>query len=777
LGSGLVDLAAVFQQRDDQVSRSLALTDWTQFETDFGTQYAESKRNPQVDATNFPQAARENFDKAYGDFIKSKNITDPRLIAELGGKKEEYWQRVSADSYDFKYKQQDALVKTGLEESVQTWRNRIHVDKTLLPEALKDMAEKINAAPWDPAVKLETAQLYRTALEAAALGKEEVDISRKGATSGPPPNYSEGAQSITNKLIARSESVVGVKLSPGQAAVVAGNMQQESGFRTWAHNEKEDAHGLIQWRLSRWDALRDAAATAGKDWRDPNFQVDFFLREFKEKYPRSWHKFMTATSLEEMNAAMKQYILYGDDSQGTRLANAKAILAGGNLQADLAARDDTTPADRAALDSDPRYMTVPLEQRIALRNAADAQASEEASEAAKAASAAVDAKLNDLFVGLHDRMKNETDVLNARKEGWLSEFDDINKADQILGEVKTETAEAEVIQSTLENNGEGYNRVTMNGEKNKGVNAWVGKEGLDKITARDDEYMEGTLLPAVGKWDDIPTVVVGQLESMAASNDTASAVWALEQLQKMKDIAPNGFISRTTENRLGERVESFRNLRGLFKTNEEMLSYVNGGTTHEAARVMTQRDEQARKNLNALNSKAFLNKVLPSWNFLGTRWGEAYQSENYEVTGALEAAGRELYIYNFRTLGDHDKAIAATKKRLGETWGLSTVADSTEKVPMEWPPEKVYAGTKVPMEVYADQIRRAFNLTDDEGYRLISDDKTYQEIGLAGRGQLVGPDGKSRLPSYRVKRITKNGNEVDEGRWFGDPVAPVEETE
>jgi hypothetical protein len=143
---------------------------------------------------------------------------------------------------------------------------------------------------------------------------------------------------------------------------------------------------------------------------------------------------MTATSLEEMNAAMKQYILYGDDSQGTRLANAKAILAGGNLQADLAARDDTTPADRAALDSDPRYMTVPLEQRIALRNAADAQASEEASEAAKAASAAVDAKLNDLFVGLHDRMKNETDVLNARKEGWLSEFDDINKADQILSD-------------------------------------------------------------------------------------------------------------------------------------------------------------------------------------------------------------------------------------------------------------------------------------------------------------------------------------------------------
>jgi hypothetical protein len=81
------------------------------------------------------------------------------------------------------------------------------------------------------------------------------------------------------------------------------------------------------------------------------------------------------------------------------------------------------------------------------------------------------------------------------------------------------------------------------------------------------------------------------------------------------------------------------------------------------------------------------------------------------------------------------------------------------------------------MDVYQDQIRRDFNLTSDEGYRLIADDTTYQEIGLAGRGQLVGPDGKSRLPSYKLRRISKNGNVTDEGRWFGDPVAPTAEAE
>ena len=67
--------------------------------------------------------------------------------------------------------------------------------------------------------------------------------------------------------------------------------------------------------------------------------------------------------MEDMNAAMKQYIRYGDDSQGTRLANAQAILKGSNPQADVTARDDSYAADMAALNSNPLYDRVPMSDR------------------------------------------------------------------------------------------------------------------------------------------------------------------------------------------------------------------------------------------------------------------------------------------------------------------------------------------------------------------------------------------------------------------------------
>ena len=771
LGGGLVDLAVQQQQRNDQVSRFKALTDLTVFETQAHVQQGELKRTAPADVTDFPKTSTEAFDKAAEDFIKAKGITDPALLAEVRGKLAGIKQGITADSYDFQYKQQDALFVSGLNQTVQTWRNRIYADPSLLPKAKQDVIEKVKATDLPPDKQIEALTLFRQDLEDAAFGAGAVEISRKDVTSGPTPGYSEGAQSITDKLVARGG------LTYEQAAVVAGNMQQESGFRTWAHNTEEGAHGLIQWRLSRWDKMQAAAGTAGKDWRDPNFQVDFFLKEFKQDYPRAWNKFVTATSPEEMQAALKQYIGYKDDggaNSAQRLANAGAILKGANPQADLSKTDSTRVADLAALNSNPDYASVPLERRLAAINAADSQAGQEAHDAALTTKAAVDAKLNALFVGLNDGTKDANDVMVARNEGWLSNFEDIARTDQIMGARQAGLADAAAIQATVDNGGQGYNRVTMNGEKNKGVNAWVGEQGLGQITAMNDEYMNKTLLPAVRGWDDIPTVVVGQLDSMVSSNDTTQAVWALQQLQNMKDVAPNGFVSRTN-GPLNGKVEAFRNLRGFYKTNEEMLSYVNGGTTPEAQRVMQVRDEQAKKNINKIGDAKFLLKVAPSgwgWPRLLGGYGSSALSQDVEVTGPLALAARDLYIENFRLTGDNNKALSMTARMLDETWGLSTVADSKAKVPMEWPPEKLYAGTKVPMEEYANQVRRDLNLTSEENYRLISDDTTYREKELAAQGQLVDAQGQPKLPTYKVIKIDKNANPIPMGRWGGDPTPP-----
>ena len=136
-----------------------------------------------------------------------------------------------------------------------------------------------------------------------------------------------------------------------QAAVAAGNFKQESEFRSWAENKEEGAHGIMQWRLGRFDNLKAYAAGKGKDWQDPEVQMDFFVYEgttgkgLSPGQKAGFDQFMRATTLEDANAGMKKFIAYGDESAGTRLANARNILNGYDQEASgkVMTADPNTP--------------------------------------------------------------------------------------------------------------------------------------------------------------------------------------------------------------------------------------------------------------------------------------------------------------------------------------------------------------------------------------------------------------------------------------------------
>lgn len=122
------------------------------------------------------------------------------------------------------------------------------------------------------------------------------------------------------------ESLISRGLSPIHAAALAGNMQRESSFDPSAVNPKEDAHGLIQWRNDRWQALQDFAKQRGTEPTDRETQLDFIGHEMGGSERKAGSRFMAATDLPGANDALKSYIRYGDDSAATRLANASRIL-------------------------------------------------------------------------------------------------------------------------------------------------------------------------------------------------------------------------------------------------------------------------------------------------------------------------------------------------------------------------------------------------------------------------------------------------------------------
>ena len=113
--------------------------------------------------------------------------------------------------------------------------------------------------------------------------------------------------------------------SPVQAAALAGHMQQESSFNPATVNPSEDSHGLLQWRLDRWDNLRRFAAERGVSPHDPNLQLDFIGREMAGPEAKNAAAFRAATDIPSASAALKRYIRWGDDSDEKRLNNAFAI--------------------------------------------------------------------------------------------------------------------------------------------------------------------------------------------------------------------------------------------------------------------------------------------------------------------------------------------------------------------------------------------------------------------------------------------------------------------
>ena len=143
-----------------------------------------------------------------------------------------------------------------------------------------------------------------------------------GSSDGGGSIPSRNGQDLYNGLLARG-------YSPVQAAALAGNMEQESRFNPTAYNKAEGAEGLVQWRGDRLARLQQFASSKGTDWRDPNTQLDFIGYEMGGPEAKAGAEFKTAQTLGDANRALQDYIRYGDNSGGQRLAYAQSFLTHG----------------------------------------------------------------------------------------------------------------------------------------------------------------------------------------------------------------------------------------------------------------------------------------------------------------------------------------------------------------------------------------------------------------------------------------------------------------
>jgi len=116
--------------------------------------------------------------------------------------------------------------------------------------------------------------------------------------------------------------------SPAQAAGIVGNLVVESGLRTDAFNQGENAYGIAQWRAPRQAIFKQVY---GKDIKQSNFQeqLDFVNWELNNSEAAAGNALRGATTAAD--AAMivdKQYERSAGLHLAERQANAAAIMAG-----------------------------------------------------------------------------------------------------------------------------------------------------------------------------------------------------------------------------------------------------------------------------------------------------------------------------------------------------------------------------------------------------------------------------------------------------------------
>ena len=153
-------------------------------------------------------------------------------------------------------------------------------------------------------------------------------------------------------------------LSRNQAAGIAGNFSQESGFNPEAINPRSGAYGIAQWLDTRKDNLMAATGDGG----DLRAQLEYFKNEVEnDPYERSqFEKFLNYddTSIEGYTYAFRKYCERPADFEAmdtNRVNEAYRI-------SDMVADDDDSYGDGGGVSSEPAYSSETLDWSNLIHN-------------------------------------------------------------------------------------------------------------------------------------------------------------------------------------------------------------------------------------------------------------------------------------------------------------------------------------------------------------------------------------------------------------------------
>lgn len=403
-----------------------------------------------------------------------------------------------------------------------------------------------------------------------------------------------------------------------------------------------------------------------------------------------------------------------------------------------------------AFDTDLRYASIPFEDRVLMRQAAQKEVQGLMQQEAQQRQAAQATFVNNLMNGIMDGKIGQKELDGAYQSGMLSDYKQRKAAQDLLDRVNSDTNLA--VKGLTKLGAPGAIWDPTSSEDRNMLNAMVrSQKGLERIAVGDKDYFTNGVLPMVQKASDIPTELVGTLLGMVRSNNLQTSLFAVDALSQLQRVDPRAFEQRVPAE-LQRDVEFFNSRRGT-KGDAELMAEINGGTTPEEMMVKETLRKQAKDMLSdKVGGKLVEDKLRSGIIDKFDGWfsrAPTPSSLRWAEEGMLTEA-RAIFVDEYVREKDVNKAIEATTKLMAINWGISDVNE--KKVLMKHPPEKVgYKPLGGDFKWITESVRSELKLAPEEKFELLSDRQTENEVERFRRSSTAAP------PSYMVVVTDKNG--------------------
>lgn len=757
LGTAVGVLASGLQRNYDEreatanaswFSRARAQTevDWLQKEADLRDGYGAPVSNPGAGFSSpvgaggpaplgFSQIAGAEFEKYRDEVMKSAPSEDARLQFQQWA--DGYGANVRTRAFDFEEASLFAQRADDLNAAFDNHVKVVYSDPDRYDEVFARATDDLDAAAaWmTPEQEIEARGKVEEALQLARAKKlAQFDPMRFQSEVG----LSDDPVSVTSAKIINAES--------------RGNAS--------AKNPNSSASGLGQFTDATWLATvrkhrPDLAGMSDKEVltlkSDPALGKEMTVAHTRDNAAGLAAAGLPAT---EGNLYLAHFagiggaraVLTADDNAsvvdvlGPEVVRANPFLQGKSVAwlKEWSARTmaGQSAANMGTFADNPKYSRLSPDQIFAL--AADANSSIVAQHnmAVAEQKAVYDAKYNSLMVGIHDGLAGVSDVQQARREGWLSDYADIKKAaDAIEARDRDQIVTAEAL-ARLSDPGASFNPFVED-DRDVVNTAYKAMGGATALIA-GDEVSIGRLTAFVERTDIIPGDAVAELRGGMQSRDPevmAASFAIMDGLYRNFPAAADRAFDETSL----QRLQRYQTLAPMVPI-EEMQKRLDPGMDPTTRR---NREEMRKMGLEEAG-KVEVSEILDAFDPGMFSAGPEGPIDGPQAS-AMSHDFNELYAEFYADHGNADAAKTQALEALQRKWGATDTGPDSRIV--AYPPERRYPMVDGDHDWMGAQLEETVLATDPDA----------QDWGVTIAPETEGAWSRGDLPPYYVVYTDANG--------------------